>query len=139
MSRRRILLRPAGERDLEQQAQYIASSSGVDVARRFYRSAEQTCPSFRLSRQRCVNPSGRFRPRSIAGSLAQRHRSDLLASLPERERFLELGYRYEEDNLLVQRAMAANRAREGDQRAATELERIKERQREVRAATRTPH
>ena len=43
MSRRRVLLRPAAQRDLEQQAQYIASSSGVDVARRFYRAAEQTC------------------------------------------------------------------------------------------------
>ncbi|MBV8362712.1 MAG: type II toxin-antitoxin system RelE/ParE family toxin [Deltaproteobacteria bacterium] len=42
MSRPRILLRPAAERDLEQQAQYIAGSSGVDVARRFYRAAEQT-------------------------------------------------------------------------------------------------
>jgi hypothetical protein len=67
----------------------------------------------------------------IAGPLAERHRSDLLASLPERERFLETGYRYEEDNLLVQRAMANNRAREGDKRAATELERIKERQRSL--------
>jgi len=67
----------------------------------------------------------------IARPLAERHRSDLLASLPERERFVEAGYRYEEDNLLVQRVMAANRAREGDKRAATELERIKERQRSL--------
>jgi len=37
----------------------------------------------------------------IARPLAGRHRSDLLASLPERERFLETGYRYEEDNLLA--------------------------------------
>ncbi len=67
----------------------------------------------------------------IARPLAERHRSDLLASLPEREHFLEAGYRYEEDNLLVQRVMAANRAREGDKRAATELERIKQRQRSL--------
>jgi toxin ParE1/3/4 len=43
VSRRRILLRPAAERDLERQAQYIVSSSGVDAARRFYRAAEETC------------------------------------------------------------------------------------------------
>lgn len=67
----------------------------------------------------------------IARPLAERYRSDLLASLPERERFLEAGYRYEEDNLLVQRAIATNRAREGDKRAATELERIKQRQRSL--------
>jgi toxin ParE1/3/4 len=42
VSRRRILLRPAAERDLERQAQYIASNSGADAARRFYRAAEQT-------------------------------------------------------------------------------------------------
>ncbi len=43
MSGRRILLRPAAERDLERQAQYIAGSSGVEAAQRFYRAAEQTC------------------------------------------------------------------------------------------------
>ena len=39
---RRILLRPAAERDLDVQAEYIAASSGGTVALRFYRSAEQT-------------------------------------------------------------------------------------------------
>jgi toxin ParE1/3/4 len=43
VSRRRILLRPAAERDLERQAQYIARSSGADAAQRFYRAAEETC------------------------------------------------------------------------------------------------
>lgn len=43
MSGRRILLRPAAERDLERQARYIADSSGVGAARRFYRAAEETC------------------------------------------------------------------------------------------------
>ena len=43
VSQRQILLRPAAERDLEQQAQYIAGSSGVEAARRFYRAAEETC------------------------------------------------------------------------------------------------
>ena len=35
---RRILLRPAAERDLDAQAEYIAASSGGAVALRFYRS-----------------------------------------------------------------------------------------------------
>ena len=39
---RRILLRPAAERDLDVKAEYIAASSGGTVALRFYRSAEQT-------------------------------------------------------------------------------------------------
>ena len=67
----------------------------------------------------------------IARPLAERHRSEMLTSLPERERFIETGYRYEEDNLLAQRVMVANRAREGDARAAAELERIKGRQRSL--------
>lgn len=51
----------------------------------------------------------------------------MIASLPERERFIAAGYRYEEDNLLAQRVMVASRAREGDARAAADLDRIKER------------
>jgi toxin ParE1/3/4 len=43
VSQRQILLRPAAERELEQQAQYIAGSSGVEAARPFYRAAEETC------------------------------------------------------------------------------------------------
>jgi superfamily II DNA or RNA helicase len=67
----------------------------------------------------------------IAAPFAERHRAAMLASLPERERFIEAGYRYEEDALLAQRVITANRAREGDTRAAAELERIKQRQRSL--------
>jgi SNF2 family DNA or RNA helicase len=67
----------------------------------------------------------------IATPLAERHRSAMLASLPEHERFIEAGYRYEEDALLARRVLAANRAREGDSHAAAELERIKQRQRSL--------
>jgi toxin ParE1/3/4 len=41
----RILIRPAADRDLDAQADYIAASSGDEAALRFYRAAEQT---FRL-------------------------------------------------------------------------------------------
>ena len=67
----------------------------------------------------------------IARPLAERHRSEMLASLPERERFMDSGYRYEEDNLLAQRVIVANRAREGDAKAAIELDRIRTRQRSL--------
>jgi toxin ParE1/3/4 len=39
---RGILIRPAAERDLDAQAEYIAISSGGAAALRFYRSAAQT-------------------------------------------------------------------------------------------------
>jgi superfamily II DNA or RNA helicase len=75
--------------------------------------------------------AARFAREQIATPLAERHRSAMLASLPERERFIEAGYRYEEDALLAQRVITANKAREGDARAAAELERIKQRQRSL--------
>jgi superfamily II DNA or RNA helicase len=75
--------------------------------------------------------AARFAREQIAAPLAKRHRSAMLASLPERERFIEAGYRYEEDALLAQRVITANRAREGDTRAAAELDRIKQRQRSL--------
>jgi SNF2 family DNA or RNA helicase len=75
--------------------------------------------------------AARFAREQIAAPLAERHRSAMLASLPERERFIEAGYRYEEDALLAQRVITANRAREGDNRAAAELERVKHRQRSL--------
>jgi len=75
--------------------------------------------------------AARFAREQIAAPLAERHRSAMLASLPERERFIEAGYRYEEDALLAQRVITANRAREGDKRAAVELDRIKQRQRSL--------
>src|SRR5579885_2928936 len=73
----------------------------------------------------------RFAREQIATPLAERHRSAMLASLPERERFIETGYRYEEDALLAHRVITANKAREGDARAVAELERIKQRQRSL--------
>ena len=42
---RRILIRPAANRDLEEQAQYLAAHSGIETALRFYEVADDT---FRL-------------------------------------------------------------------------------------------
>ena len=68
---------------------------------------------------------------SVARPMAESHRASLLESLPERERFIEAGYRYEEDMLLAMRVKKAADARQGDRKAAAELERIKERQRSL--------
>ncbi len=65
----------------------------------------------------------------IAAPIAGRHRSALLETVAERENFITSGYRYEEDMLLAQRVQKAAQAREGDAKAAAELERIRERQR----------
>ncbi|MFI5353199.1 MAG: helicase-related protein [Candidatus Binatales bacterium] len=67
----------------------------------------------------------------IAAPLAERHRSALLETAAERETFITSGYRYEEDMLLAQRVQKAAQAREGDAKAASELERIRERQRAI--------
>jgi toxin ParE1/3/4 len=43
--KRRLLIRPAAERDLDEQAEYLAAHQSLEMALRFYRDAEQT---FRL-------------------------------------------------------------------------------------------
>ena len=65
-------------------------------------------PALRQLRSRCD-----FALDTIARPLAERHRASLLESLPERERFIEAGYRYEEDMLLAMRVMKAADARRG--------------------------
>jgi len=87
--------------------------------------------SFAAQAQAATELAAAFTSEQIAKPLADRHRSAMLASPPERERFIEAGYRYEEDALLAQRVITANKAREGDSRAAAELERIKNRQRSL--------
>jgi superfamily II DNA or RNA helicase len=67
----------------------------------------------------------------VVGPMAETHRSSLLESLPERERFLEAGYRYEEDMLLATRVKKAFAMRNGDRKAAADLDRIKQRQRSL--------
>jgi toxin ParE1/3/4 len=43
--KRRVLIRPAADRDLDEQAEYLAAHQSLEMALRFYRAAEQT---FRL-------------------------------------------------------------------------------------------
>jgi superfamily II DNA or RNA helicase len=86
---------------------------------------------FAATAQKTSAIAANFATDSIARPMAENHRESLLASLSERERFLEAGYRYEEDMLLATRVKRASEARQGDKKAASELERIKERQRSL--------
>jgi len=67
----------------------------------------------------------------IAGPLAESHRQDLLESLAVREEFLSRGFDYQDADLAAARASLAEKARAGDPRARTDLERIKARQRDL--------
>jgi plasmid stabilization system protein ParE len=40
--RRKVVIRPAADRDLDEQARYIANSSGLDMGLRFYESVAET-------------------------------------------------------------------------------------------------
>jgi superfamily II DNA or RNA helicase len=75
--------------------------------------------------------AGNFALDTVASPMAESHRASLLETLPERERFLEAGYRYEEDMLLATRVKKASAMRDGDRKAAADLERIKQRQRSL--------
>ncbi len=84
------------------------------------------------ARAQTISPlTANFALDNVASPMAESHRASLLESLPERERFLEAGYRYEEDMLLATRVKKASAMRDGDRKAAIELERIKERQRSL--------
>jgi SNF2 family DNA or RNA helicase len=65
---------------------------------------------------------------NVGEGLVQTHRNLLLETLPERERFLSLGYDYQEAELLKARKKQREKANAGNSRAKAELTKIKERQ-----------
>ena len=67
----------------------------------------------------------------VAEPLAEQHRQALLASLPERRRFLEAGFDYQAIELATARARWTEKAQAGDPKAKGEITRIKERQRRL--------
>ena len=99
----------------------LRGARGIPLAVRAFAARAQTSSSLVAN----------FALDSVARPMAESHRASLLESLPERERFIEAGYRYEEDMLLATRVKRAADARQGDRKAAAELERIKERQRSL--------
>ena len=63
--KRAIRVRPAAERDIDEQAEYLAVHGDVEMALRFYRAAEET---LRLLSERPRIGSGiRFRSRFLPG------------------------------------------------------------------------
>lgn len=99
----------------------LRGGRGIPIAVRPFAARAQTISSL----------AANFALDTVAGPMAESHRASLLESLPERERFLEAGYRYEEDMLLATRVKKASAMRDGDRKAAADLERIKERQRSL--------
>ncbi len=97
----------------------LRSGDGVPLAVR----------AFAGTGQNASEQAAAYASQAIADPIACQHRNALLQTLPEREKFIESGYRYEEDMLLAQRVIKAAQAREGNAKAAADLERIKERQR----------
>ena len=101
----------------------LRSGDGVPLAVR----------AFAGTGQNASEQASAYASEAIAEPIAGHHRNALLQTLPEREGFIESGYRYEEDMLLAQRVIKAAQAREGNAKAAADLERIKERQRALEA------
>jgi len=63
--RRRILLRPEAERDLDEQADYIARDHSIEAALRFYSAVEETLAL--LVAQPRLGTARRFRNPLLAG------------------------------------------------------------------------
>ena len=74
--------------------------------------------------------------KDVAGGMAQTHRQRLIDSLDERLEFVALGFDYQAAELATARARLTERVQAGDHRVAGELDRIRERQRNL-SATRT--
>jgi superfamily II DNA or RNA helicase len=68
---------------------------------------------------------------SIANPLAESHASRLAAGMETRSAFVARGYDYQAAELLRARARLKEMAESGDPRAAAEMEKVKERQREI--------
>ena len=74
-----------------------------------------------------------FIAEEVAAPLAARHKQQLIATLPERERFVRSGYDYQEGELADARSKQTGKAREGNPAAKAQLTRIKERQQRLGA------
>ncbi|MGH7855983.1 MAG: helicase-related protein, partial [Candidatus Binatia bacterium] len=70
---------------------------------------------------------------AILAPLAREHREGILATVPERERFLLRGFEYQEADLAAMRAALTERARKGDKSAEIELADVKVQQKNLPA------
>lgn len=67
----------------------------------------------------------------VARDMATQRRQALLATLPERERFIQRGFDYQEAELATARAKLSEKSRSGNAAAAKALAEIKEQQRSI--------
>ncbi len=67
----------------------------------------------------------------VARGIAVEHRDALLATLPEREQFIQSGFNYQETELATARVKQSERARSGNAAAIKALKEIKEQQRSL--------
>jgi superfamily II DNA or RNA helicase/DNA-binding XRE family transcriptional regulator len=67
----------------------------------------------------------------VARGMAVEHRDTLLATLPEREQFVQSGFNYQETELATARVKQSERARNGNAAATKALKEIKEQQRSL--------
>ena len=63
--KRAILVRPAAERDIDEQAEYLAGQGDVEAALRFYRAAEETFEL--LANRPNIGKVNQFHSRSLGG------------------------------------------------------------------------
>jgi SNF2 family DNA or RNA helicase len=68
---------------------------------------------------------------SVARGMADTHRERLTSGLAEREAFIHKGFDYQEADLAAARAKQSGKAREGNRRALSELNRIRDAQRQL--------
>ena len=87
-----------------------------------------------LAAQRLAAEAGEYAANVVAVNAAQRHRQRLVESLPERIEFVDRGFEHQRAELLSTRTRLTARSREGDHRAAEELEQVKTRQRNLQKA-----
>ncbi len=72
-----------------------------------------------------------FLTERIARSMALERREDLLATLPDREQFIERGFNYQETELAAARVKQSEKARSGNAGAMKALREIKQQQRSL--------
>ena len=79
-----------------------------------------------------VNVSETYLLTQVMTPLAENRRQILIRDLPDRERFLNHGYEYQQAELAKARTRYTERVNAGDTKAKTELDRIREQQRRLR-------
>ena len=87
-----------------------------------------------LAAQRLAAEAREYAASVVASNAAQKHRQQIMESLPERVEFVGRGFDYQRAELAATRTRLTVRSQEGDHRAAEELAQVKTRQRNLEKA-----